>query len=84
MDAVERAIWQDVVLQENDCWRWKGASDCSVIRLLAELGGKPLPVNTRLYRMPECQLGKECVNPEHVGTSEQWVARISGKRRSRQ
>lgn len=26
-----------------------------------------------MYRMPQCVLGMKCVNPEHVGTSEDYL-----------
>lgn len=77
MDAVERAIWTDIDTHECGCWTWKWPSGCNIVRLLAELVGNPLPVNMKMYRMPECEMGSDCVNPEHVGSSEQWMARVS-------
>jgi hypothetical protein len=78
LDAVERAIWADVQRHENGCWTWAGQSGCNIIRLLADLSGKPLPVLRRMYRMPKCELGKDCVNPDHVGTAEEWMLRNHG------
>lgn len=75
MDNVERAIWQDVHIHESGCWGFTGPRWCSVIRLLADLAGESLPVNKKMFRMPECTLGSECVNPEHVGTSRDLAAR---------
>ena len=46
------------------------------MRLLAELEQIPLPMGKKLYRMPNCVLGKMCVNPQHVGTSEQYIRQI--------
>jgi hypothetical protein len=76
MDAIEQAIWADVEKHEDEdgCWTWSKPSGCNVIRLLAELSGKPLPAGRKMYRMPECLTGAKCVNPEHVGTAEQWMS----------
>ncbi len=80
MDVVERAVWNDVEMHENGCWTWSRRAECNIIQLLAELSGNPLPMNSKLYRMPDCGLGRNCVNPEHVGTSERWIARIQAQR----
>lgn len=80
MDKIERAIWADVQQHENGCWTWRGPSGCNVIRLLAELCGYPLPVRGKMYRMPECEMnGADCVNPDHVGTYEEWMSRSQPK-----
>lgn len=76
MDAVEQAIWADVDKHDSGCWTWTGASGCNIIRLLAELSRDPLPANRKMYRMPECTMGKDCVNPDHVGTMQQWRSQI--------
>ena len=77
MDAVERAIWNDVEMHANGCWTWKGWAGCNIVRLLAEMSGKPLPANTKLYRMPECSMqSADCVNPHHVGTEREWKRRV--------
>jgi hypothetical protein len=76
MDAIERAIWNDVEMHKSGCWTWKGFAGCNIIRLLAELSGKPLPIGMKLYRMSECAMGKDCVNPDHVGTGRQWRRRV--------
>ena len=31
-----------------------------------------------MYRMPDCAIGMDCVNPDHVGTSEQYMRRLHG------
>jgi hypothetical protein len=78
-DNVEEAIWADVQRHENGCWGWPGRKpECNIIRLLADLSGKPLPALRRMYRMPGCALGKQCVNPDHVGTAEEWMLRTQG------
>lgn len=76
IDPVEQAIWDDVEKCENGCWRWHGPEGCNIIRLLAELCGNALPAGVKMFRMPECCMGSVCVNPGHVGTSEQWMRRI--------
>jgi hypothetical protein len=30
--------------------------------------------------MPDCTLGKECVNPSHVGTREDYFLALGGRR----
>jgi hypothetical protein len=82
IDAVEQAIWDDVAKHENGCWTWKGPSGCNIIRLLARLCDRQLPAGVRMYRMPECELAQVCVNPYHVGTSEEWMARVRRSRRT--
>lgn len=80
MDNIEGAIWADVHQHESGCWTWSGQSGCNIIRLLAELSGNPLPANRKMYRMPECKLDSaECVNPEHVGTYQDWLCRVQTK-----
>jgi hypothetical protein len=82
MDNVERAIWNDVEKQENGCWTWSGPSGCSIVRLLSKLCENELPAGRKMYRMPECELGASCVNPYHVGTSEEWMAQVRRQRRT--
>jgi hypothetical protein len=31
--------------------------------------------------MPECTLGRECVNPHHLGTGADFVLALKGRRR---
>ena len=77
VDDLELAIMADVDMHEGGCWTWNKPSECNIIQLLAKLIGRDLPVGRgRLYRMPECTMGKVCVNPFHVGTSEEWTARV--------
>jgi hypothetical protein len=53
---------------EGGCWTWVGAPlTCNVYRFVAEAYGSPLPVGRKLYRIPGCIMGKECVNPSHLG-----------------
>jgi hypothetical protein len=82
IDAVEQAIWNDVQKHEDGCWTWNGPTGCSIIRLLARLCDHSLPVGVKMYRMPECDMGADCVNPFHVGTSEEWMARMRRSRRT--
>jgi hypothetical protein len=82
MDAVEQAIWADVHEHENRCWTWSGPTGCSIIRLLAKLCENELPEGRKMYRMPDCELGKNCVSPYHVGTSEDWMFRLRMSRRT--
>ncbi len=81
MDKLEDAIWKDVEKRECGCWLWNGPTVCKVVRVLAELMGNPLPAGRKMYRMPHCIIGAECVNPAHCGTSEDYMAhlRISKK-----
>jgi hypothetical protein len=67
---------------EGGCWTWDGTPvDGNVYRVVAEACGILFPVGRgRLYRMPECKLGKECVNPNHLGTGEDFVLAVNGRR----
>jgi hypothetical protein len=67
---------------EGGCWTWVGAPmTCNVYCFVAEAYGAPLPVGLgKLYRMPDCRLGKECVNPNHIGTGEDFVRALNGRR----
>jgi hypothetical protein len=40
----------------------------------------PLPAGEKLYPMPDCTLGKDCVNPNHLGTSADFVLALNGRR----
>jgi hypothetical protein len=76
-DAVERAILADVDKHESGCWTWGKPSECNILQILARLCGRRLPPGrATLYRMPECVMGKDCVNPFHVGTSEEWLSSV--------
>jgi hypothetical protein len=73
VDAVELAIMTDVDMHEGGCWTWNKPSECNVIQMLAALIGRELPEGRKkLYRMPECTMAKVCVNPQHVGTLEEF------------
>jgi len=66
--------------RECGCWVWDGAPvDGNVYRIVAEAYGAPLPIE-KLYRMPDCKLGKECVNPNHLGTGADFVLALNGRR----
>ena len=55
---------------------------CNVYRFVAEAYGAPLPLGQgKLYRMPDCKLGKACVNPNHIGTDEDFVRAVNGRRK---
>jgi hypothetical protein len=78
--------WDDVEAHierhEGGCWTWDGSSvDGNVYRVVAEAYGAPLPVGRgKLYRMPDCTMGKECVNPNHICTGEDFVSALNGRR----
>jgi hypothetical protein len=58
------------------CWTWGGAPlACNVFRYVAEAHGTPLPAG-QLYRMPGCVLVDECVNPSHIGTSDDFMRAV--------
>jgi hypothetical protein len=66
---------------DSGCWTWSGAPmECNVYRYVAEAQGTPLPAGPKLYRMPGCTLGKECVNPNHLGTGADFVLALNGRR----
>ncbi len=78
--------WNDVEAhierREGGCWTWDGSPvACNVYRLVAEAYGAPLPTGRKLYRMPGCKLGKDCVNPNHIGTGEDYMLALDGQRR---
>jgi hypothetical protein len=65
----------------SGCWTWDGSPlDGNVYRFVAEAYGAPLPTE-KLYRMPDCKLGKQCVNPNHLGTGADFVLALNGRRR---
>jgi hypothetical protein len=68
--------------REDGCWRWVGVllPEGNVYRVVAEAYGAPLPAREKMYRMPECKLGKTCVNPNHLGTAEDFVLTVNGRR----
>jgi len=66
--------------REDGCWIWDGPRmECNVYRFVAEAYGAPLPTE-KLYRMPDCKLGKTCVNPNHLGTGADFVLALNGRR----
>jgi hypothetical protein len=77
--------WNDVAAHidrhDSGCWTWSGAPvEGNVYRVIAEAYGAPLPAGPKLYRMPDCKLGKECVNPNHLGTGADFVLALKGRR----
>ena len=77
--------WHEVEVHierhESGCWTWDGAPLYgNVYRIVAEAYGTPLPAGQKLYRMPDCKLGKECVNPNHLGTGADYVLALNGRR----
>ncbi len=65
----------------NGCWTWIGSQlPCNIFRYVADRCGTPLPLGQKLFRMPECKLGKECVNPEHIGTGVDFILTVQGRR----
>jgi hypothetical protein len=66
---------------DSGCWTWAGAPmERNVYRYIAEVHGTPLPTS-KLYRMPECRIGHDCVNPGHLGTGEDYMLALTGQRR---
>jgi hypothetical protein len=66
--------------REDGCWTWDGSPvEGNVYRVVAEAYGAPLPTE-KLYRMPDCKLGKECVNSNHLGTGADFVLAINRRR----
>lgn len=68
---------------EGGCWTWDGSPvDGNVYRIVAEACGVYFPVGRgKLYRMPDCKLGKACVNPNHIGTGKDFERALNGRRR---
>lgn len=65
---------------EGGCWTWDGSPvEGNLYRIIAEAYGAPLATG-KLYRMPACMLGKECVNPNHIGTGADFVLALNGRR----
>ena len=76
-DAVEPHI----IRHPSGCWVWDGFPVAgNIYRVIAEAVGCPLPVGQKMYRMPECQIGRDCVNPNHLGTGADFVLALNGRR----
>ena len=79
--------WNDVEKHierhEGGCWTWDGSPlDGNVYRFVADAYGAPIPNgHGKLYRMPDCTVGRKCVNPDHLGTGEDFVLSLQGKRK---
>ena len=70
-----------VVRHDSGCWSWDGFPlDGNIYRAVAEACGCPLPAGEKLFRMPDCALGKDCINPMHLGTSVDFVLALNGRR----
>jgi hypothetical protein len=67
---------------EGGCWTWDGTPvGGNVYRIVAEAYGAPLPPGTeKLYRMPDCKLGRACMNPNHIGTANDYFRAAKGRR----
>jgi hypothetical protein len=69
-----------IIRHPSGCWTWDGLPvDGNVYRIIAEAYGAPLPTE-KLYRMPDCKLGKACVNPNHLGTGADYILSLKGQR----
>jgi hypothetical protein len=67
--------------EDNGCWTWDGFPlEGNVYRIIAKAYRAPLPAGQKLYRMPECKLGKACINPSHLGTAADFVLALNGRR----
>ncbi len=76
------AVEAHIERHEGGCWVWIAAPvEGNLYRMIAEACGTPLPAGQKLYRMPDCKLGKRCVNPNHLGTGEDFVLAVKGQRR---
>jgi hypothetical protein len=66
----------------SGCWTWVGAPlDCNVYRYVADALGAPIPNgHGKLYRMPDCTVGRKCVNPNHIGTLQDYYLSLDGRR----
>jgi hypothetical protein len=66
---------------EGGCWTWDGSPvEGNVYRFVAEAYGAPLAFGRgKLFRMPDCKLGKECVNPNHIGTAKDFFRALNGQ-----
>ena len=78
--------WSDleshIERREDGCWTWDGfALEGNVYRVIAEAYGAALPGGQKMYRMPGCTLGKDCVNPNHIGAREDFARALQGQRR---
>ena len=75
-DAVEPHI----IRHPSGCWVWDGLPlEGNVYRIIAKAYGAPLPTE-KPYRMPDCKLGKSCVNPNHLGTGADYILSLNGRR----
>lgn len=76
-----RSIEVHIERHEGGCWTWDGSPlEGNLYRVIAAAYGAPLPAGPKLYRMPECKLGKSCVNPNHLGTGADYVLTLHGRR----
>ena len=69
-----------IIRHGNGCWTWDASPlEGNLYRVVANAYGTPLPIE-KLYRMPDCKLGKPCVNPNHLGTGADYVLALHGRR----
>ena len=73
--------WGDVEAKierhECGCWTWTGAPvPSNIYRYVAEAYGTPLPTGKTLFRLPGCVLVAGCVNPNHIGTSDDFMRAV--------
>jgi len=68
---------------KSGCWTWDASPvEGNVYRIVAKAYGAPLPIGIgKLYRMPDCKFGMKCVNPNHIGTKEDYFLTLDGQRR---
>jgi hypothetical protein len=65
-------VFNNILLTESGCWQWVGEPTTTKMHVyVAELCHATLPRGQK-YRMPDCVLGDECLNPSHVGTKAEW------------
>ena len=67
---------------KSGCWTWDGSPvEGNVYRNVARACGAPTPNwDGKLYRMPDCSVGRKCVNPNHIGTIEDYWRTLDGLR----
>jgi hypothetical protein len=76
------AVAAHIERHAGGCWTWDGSPVAgNIFRMVAEAYGAPLPVRRgKLYRMPDCTVGRNCVNPNHLGTARDFVLAVHGRR----
>ncbi len=78
--------WDDIEphieRHESGCWTWDGSPvKGKVFRIIVDALGTPIPNgHGKLYRMPDCTVGRKCVNPNHIGNIEEYWRTLDGRR----